>query len=494
MRRFAIFITLFFALFTLVFSQDNSCFFIGCKCTKNFDDSYDILCIGDEIAAQDDNQKIVFPKRVENASSPQIPLINTFLIKKFPFRKIPDLVFRDLRIRNLVIGENELEILTENAFRGIKSLGLLRVIEKNFERIEPFALMPISDTLNELGLWQINFNSEFIGDFFAQFKQLKSLKTINIMGYGLKDFKYEWTEMFENISSLNLASNDLRDIRPDLFRKASNLLVLDLSNNFLENLTDVFQALRPVQYTLKELKITGNSIEHVVNFPKFPNLEILDLSFNKIKRITDNSFYSLPKLSNLYLGNNLLEEIERDTFKYSKSLKIVLLSNNMLKSIPKIATLSKLKILDMVNQNGQLKTIDDYSFERIETPHNSLSIHLDFNDIHKVGNRTFCSRYYNQSEIFNLDMNMKSVQQMNKCVFRQLSSSLSTKVYLNIGLNQIASEKHSDLCNCDFRVFANIFKIELVGSCGQMTNKCEASKDNEREPVQECDRNEFKCD
>ena len=467
----------------------SSCLFISCRCTKNFDGSYDIICEGDKDGASD--TLFSFPRRSENFTDP-LPIINTFLIKRFSFKQIPDDSFRDLSIRNLIIGENQLVIINLNSFRGIKSLGLLRVIEKHLEEIEFDSLRWISPTLNELGLWQLNFKSQYIDEFFNQLASLRNLKTISIMGYGLTEFKYQWTEMFHNISSINLASNDLRSINPNMFKLCNNLFSLDLSNNFLENITSVFVALRPIQNNLRELKLSGNMIKNLENFPKFLSLEILDLSFNKIKAVTNDAIYNLPKLTNFYLTNNEIERIEENVFKYSKNLQIMLLNNNKLNRVPVISSLTKLKIIDLVNQNGQLKDIGDFSFERLEIPMYSLSIHLDFNDIETFGNKTFCSRFYNTSEIFNLDLSMKALTTMNKCILRQLKSLMSTRVYLNVALSQQPAEKHTEICNCNFKTFANKNKIDLVGACGQLIGKCDFSvkpliEDNCK------DKAEFKC-
>jgi Leucine-rich repeat (LRR) protein len=478
----------------------SSCLFVGCRCTKNYDQSYDVTCIGDDSSVVARAADIsLFPARAEPSTNtsepaPLVPIINTLLIKKYTFTRIPEDTFSDLTIRNLIIGENQLTELNLNSFRGIKSLTLLRVIEKNFEHIETDSLKWISESLSELGLWQLNFKSKHINEFFAELRKLHKLKVLNIMGYGLTEFKTEWTNLFENLTSLNLGSNDLGSVTMDLFRPCTNLIVLDLSNNFLDNLTNVYVALRPVQFKLRELKLTGNSIEKLVDFPKFPSLEVLDLSYNKLKLIEDNSFFSLPKLTHLYLTNNLIERIENEAFKYSRNLAIILLNNNRLSRTPIISNMPKLKIIDLVNQSGRLKSVGDYAFERIEGPINSLSIHLDFNEIESFGNRTFCSRYYNVSEIFNLDLSMSALVSMNKCILRQLTSRLSTRVYLNVALSQQPAERHTEVCNCNFKAFANRNKIDLVGACGQLIGKCDSIL-NKQSPIDdECkDKVEFVC-
>lgn len=251
-----------------------SCLFSGCKCITNGDNSLDILCIANEV----DNN---FPIRLNQKST--VAVINTFLIKRYKFKEIPDDTFENLEVRNLIIGENQLEKLTINAFRSIKSLNLLRIIEKNLHTIEPDAFKWVKNCLVEFGLWQLNFKSKDIDLFFEQLATLDHLKSLNLMGYYLTEFKPEWTRVFTNITTLSLASNDIKELNSDLFVLANNLQTLDLSNNFLSNLSNVFEALKPIEMNLRELKLYGNSIEHILDFPELPSLQSLDLSNNKIK-------------------------------------------------------------------------------------------------------------------------------------------------------------------------------------------------------------------
>lgn len=258
-------------------NSSDACLFVNCKCTKNSDNSYDVLCISSD-------SETLFPKRRGDSESLEpLPIINTFLIKRYKFKQIPDDTFKDLIVRNLIIGENQLERLTVNAFRSIKSLGLLRIIEKNFQFIEPNAFEWVRDSLFELGLWQLNFKSKDVDLFFKQLATLDHLRTLNLMGYYLTEFKPEWTRVFANLSTLSLASNDIRALSPTIFDNAKQLQTLDLSNNFLMNLTNVFEALRPVRTRLRELKLYGNSIDYIEEFPELDNLQVLDLANNKIK-------------------------------------------------------------------------------------------------------------------------------------------------------------------------------------------------------------------
>lgn len=467
-----------------VSGAETNCLFKDCKCTKNIDNSLDILCI----STNDDS---LFPTRVENYTG-NYSLVNTFLIKRYKFKQIPDEAFRDLEIRNLIIGENSMEKLALNSFRAIKSLQLLRIIEKNFEIIEDHALDWIQHSLIELGLWQLNFVSEHIDSFFEQLGSLYNVRTLNLMGYNLIKFKPEWTRVFVNVSSLSLASNDLKVLPVDLFTNATHLVSLDLSNNFLTNLTNVFQAIKPIGKHLKELKLYGNTIENLLDFPAWESLESLDLSNNKIHTIYESSFYNLQKIRSLFLSNNLIGQINDQSFYSLAQIHILLLNNNYLNKVPNITTLNKLKILDLSNQNGNLKEIQNYAFERDKQLLSPLSIHLDLNEIEIIHDRAFCNRHSNISEINNLELSYASAKRMEKCILKQLSSLMSSRVSLNIGLYMQSFNESSDLCNCDYKAFTQRNKIDLIGGCLLLVDNCVHKSDEFNDDCAE--KAQFDCD
>lgn len=93
-------------------------------------------------------------------------------------------------------------------------------------------------------------------------------------------------------------------LKPEYFRNATNLKVLDIEKNDIENLG-------------------ANLFVHAAN------LELIDLSNNKIANIHKLTFDGLYKLERLYLNNNPISNLHPDTFKPLVSLKSLnLLSNS----------------------------------------------------------------------------------------------------------------------------------------------------------------------
>lgn len=450
-------------LVSRVFSQDTSCIFDGCRCQKNPDFSMDILCIATE------STDASFPKRVHNSTD--LP-INNFLIKKYKFTQIPDSAFDSLDIRNLIIGENRLEKIGKNSFKGVLRLNLLRIIESKLTSIEPGSFEWIKNKLYELGLWQINFRSSTIDAFMEQLKVLSSMKVLQLMGYGLVELRPQWIDLFSNLTTLSLSSNEIKRIDSSVFKSCKKLHTLDLSYNFLTNLSEILSALEPIKQNLKELRIGRNSIENLIELGRLDRLETLDLSGNKIKSIRETIFLNLKSLKYLYLSDNLIESIESNAFISQRELSALILNNNYLSKVPNVSTLSKLMLLDLSNQNGKLKEIQNYAFERTEA-FSAISLNLDLNDISVFGNRSFCSRFSNFSEISKLDVSFDSMKRLDNCVLKQVSSVLTSRVLLYVGLTEQLLFNNSDVCNCNLKMFAASHRIDLIGACAESALECD---------------------
>ena len=482
-------ITLLFLFQRISTSVIPECFFEGCKCVS-IGSLFDVMCVSENRQAQ-------FPRRSPSYSNITSININTFLIKKYDFRSIPADSFKNLRINNLIIGENNMRILTKHAFRGVKSILLLRIIESNLDSFEVNSLSWLNDTLNEVGLWQLNFKSDNIDSIFDELSSLSNLKTLKIMGYNMKKFKSPWLPLLKHIHSFSLASNNLNSIQSNLFTLSENLISLDLSNNILDDLGDTLAALKPLDSILKELKLNGNNIENMISFPQFEMLEILDLSNNRFKHIQSHSFVNLPSLSHLYLSDNRLEAIDEISFTNNTNLAVLLLSGNYLSDIPNIKTNLKLKIIDMSNQNQKLTEIKAYSFERISKPLHPMNINLGSNaDLIKFDNRSFCTRTSNTTEILALDISFESMKSFNKCLLKQLSSIISPKIVLRIGLPLENVRNYSSVCTCNLKRYAAKINVEISGACDlkYRSDDCDISvKEMENQRYVECQSLEFAC-
>lgn len=122
-----------------------------------------------------------------------------------------------------------------------------------------------------------------------------------------------------------------------------NLRMLDLSFNLLKN-NEV-----PAFQHLTELYLIANDIEEI-SFMNLPNLQFLDLAENSIKELKNISH--LKKLKELYLGNNFISEIKN----LPENLEVLDLQCNPIKEVDCRTLPRKLRTL-MLNDADGLTTI-----------------------------------------------------------------------------------------------------------------------------------------
>lgn len=222
--------------------------------------------------------------------------------------------------------------------------------------------------------------------------------------------------------------------------------------------------------------------------------------------INSSSFQRLQKLSNLYISNNLLNKIDSDAFEHLPQLTILLLNNNYLTQTPSIVNLSRLKIFDLSNQNGHMRVIHDYAFDRLGAVANNsnsttnitqaVSINLDLNDIERFGDKSFCSRAVHSpyDDISNIDLAYSTVRRLDKCIFKQLRSAVAPRVSLNIGLYLHSLNESSQVCNCEFKSFIREFKIDLIGGCSLLAKPCQLDTNPSMNLTSAClDKRQFDC-
>lgn len=450
-----------------------TCLYDGCFCTQNTDNSIDIKCL--PTLNTDLN---AFPKRL-NSSLNQTN-VNLLLINKFSFETVPDDIFNGLKIKNLIFGQNSLKVLTRNAFRGVQSVAMLRFIENNLNFIEPGALDWLSDSLKELGLISLNITVEKLDNFFKEIDSLKNMHTFKLNSVKLTEFKSKWAKVIQNVSYLSLASNSLKNLSPNIFASFENLISLDLNQNLFNNFPDLIETIKPIAGQLRELKLNGNQIKELVEFPNFQYLELLDMSNNQLSSLAENIFENLTSLNYLYLSGNKLKDLEKSLFGKLDNLLVILLNNNFLTGFPNITNLAKLQILDMSNQHGSLKQVPDYAFERRMT-FNSLSLILETNDLTFAGNKAFCSHYSNVPEIHVVSLSHRSVKNLNKCMLKQLKTSIVSRAAIKVEKARTQMD-YSTVCTCDLRSFASSLRVDLLGACSQLNDKsCPETKNVEKD-------------
>ncbi|XP_058459365.1 uncharacterized protein LOC131435467 isoform X2 [Malaya genurostris] len=113
-------------------------------------------------------------------------------------------------------------------------------------------------------------------------------------------------------------------------------LTLSFANGFATLATELD---RPMRCQLERTyRMVGYNCANL-NLKEIPqtlksNLQILDLSFNRIRDLNKQSFARYTDVKYLYLFENMIQNIEEDTFTELTGLEALDLSSNALKSVP----------------------------------------------------------------------------------------------------------------------------------------------------------------
>jgi len=152
----------------------------------------------------------------------------------------------------------------------------------------------------------------------------------------------------QDLKSLDLSSNDILAVNETEIAFYSDLQVLDLSRNKITR----FEGSE--NYKLVKLDLSHNDISSLrrIKLTKLHGMKNLDLSYNKITSVPPKSFPTNSKLEFLNLASNSIEILESDCFHELENLEELKLNRNKLSSFPKLIfiKLQNLKILEL-NKN-----------------------------------------------------------------------------------------------------------------------------------------------
>ena len=120
-----------------------------------------------------------------------------------------------------------------------------------------------------------------------------------------------------------------------------NLTELDVNGNLLQSSVPELLNLS----FLKKLNLSGNQITEMWNLPK--TLEILNISYNCLKKLDTSVMRSLSNLTTLEISNNGIESLEG--LENVTRLKRLIARNNQIQSLQPITNLKLLIEMDLEN-------------------------------------------------------------------------------------------------------------------------------------------------
>lgn len=197
----------------------------------------------------------------------------------------------------------------------------------------------------------LNRNNIHALDSFPE--SLIYLHMLDLTKNNISHIARQFSSYIPNIYSLNISDNYLNSITlENIFLNLSSLTILNISQNRLNKLSPyLFQGLQK----LKILDISYNNIEKIEDytFHLMESLHYLDLSGNKIKILKHQWFQNLNMLSSLILRENQLQNISNLVFSMLHQLTYLDLSKNNIKSVGLLSFkgLSNLKYLNFSSNN-----------------------------------------------------------------------------------------------------------------------------------------------
>nr|XP_027202969.1 uncharacterized protein LOC113796878 [Dermatophagoides pteronyssinus] len=279
-----------------------------------------------------------FSQLLEVLNSPSVqrlPIDLLYINNATGLSILPKNAFKKLDIQQLHLANTFLEKIDKDAFAGLenklnsltlqntglkeipatiktlKSLKTLDLSNNRIRRIRPQAF----EDLNQLSTLRLAFNHDIHLDINSFNGLGRTLKNLNLKGINLKHIPDAILNLTE-LAFLDLAQNKIEEIKPRMFRNHHLLTALSLERNLIRSMhPDTFVGLND---SLSSLSLLNNML---IEFPllalsKLTGLRVLDLGFNAIRQLPEQSFRSNELLTLLALDGNPLKTLSLQTFKH----------------------------------------------------------------------------------------------------------------------------------------------------------------------------------
>lgn len=284
-----------------------------------------------------------------------------------------------LEVLNLV--DAKIKVIRSNAFYHIPSVAMLDLSGNQIGRIEDDAFREIGNSLTYLKMSH-TFYLHDLPSF--PFQSLRSLKTLDFSDNHLRKIPLDTFHKMNKLEKLYLQDNEIESFKRGTFHSQANphLQLLDLSFNYIKKIEyDMF---------------------------RFESLEVLHLDDNRIDVIDSRSFVEMKNLKCLTLEGNKITNLKDETFQNLHSLRWLNLAFNSLVSLN----------FDAFDYVGSL------SFMKLDLSHNKIR--------RLSSNKT--SRYSSNSNIRHLDLSYNKISEITAGFFDPVNSRIKI---LNLSNNQL---------------------------------------------------------
>lgn len=252
--------------------------------------------------------------------------------------------------------------------------------------------------------------------FKLRLNELKRMNTKTLLQYAC----------LPGIRVLRMQRNKISELTAYMLDPCSNLTELDFGDNEISHISlPVFKELTQ----LRVLHLQINRLTKVENlFRNLPLLEFLDLSRNRITRLTCSDFANLTQLSSLYLYSNRISKLPSCAFKDLNNLEILRLGSNKLLTIDTAFEndLPSLKVLQLTY--NKLSTLPKESFKGLS---NLRTLDIGENQISEIEPHAF-SGLLNLTELLLSSNRITDKAIRDEEVFSGMPELKSLEIYSNL--------------------------------------------------------------
>ena len=247
-------------------------------------------------------------------------------------KEIPLLNKNNLIYDELVLTDNQIEELNDQSFLRIK-VKKIYLNNNPIKRIENKTFIKLANNLEELWL-DSDISEPINGIPFAITYYLRNLQIIHLKNFNVNQIENNQLQKLQRLEILGLQGCNIKSIEINAFNGLINLKELYLDSNQLDRIP--IESLNELK-SLRILSLAQNNIKIISMSSPLLNLKHiiqLDLSYNGLKQIDQNSFNSINStLEKLYLQNNELNSFNLNFIKSLTKLSELNLDFNVLKSL-----------------------------------------------------------------------------------------------------------------------------------------------------------------
>ena len=256
-----------------------------------------------------------------------------------------------VNLHRLDLSHNKIRVIGEKSFHGMNVLSFLALDNNNIVSIHSGAFT------NLTSLHDLNINGNRLSAMPEAIASLRYLHTLDLGDNQITAIENMPVRGLEFLYGLRLVNNKISgNLSKDTFHNLPSLKVLNLAKNFITNI--VYGAFR-TNSKLQAIRLDGNRLTTMNNlFEHLPNLQWLNVSANTIGVF--DYHYIPPSLLWLGLHNNRILDLSNSLGRHDLSLEILDVSFNRLKHISSVNIPDSVKMV-FLNDN-KINMVEPFTF------------------------------------------------------------------------------------------------------------------------------------